>query len=101
MAVRAEVAAASGDDDALDRGVTSPARLAGPLVDAELRKVSSRLALNVDVVAKAGALASDGLAKDLLDRAAQAGRGFDGNASRRRERMQTSQIERLIGINVP
>jgi len=68
LAARTEVAAASGDDDAPDRPATTPARLAGALVNAQERHVVAGAPLDVNIIAKTGALKLDGVLENFPHR---------------------------------
>ena len=66
-ALRAVVAAAASDHDALDRSLAHEARFAFAAIDAVLKLEKSCFALGIDVVGDGGAAESDRLPQDFFD----------------------------------
>ena len=91
LASRTEVTAASADNEALDWGMTSPARLARSLVDAKFGEEISRSAFNVDVVAKAGPLKLDGPLENPLHGLQEAARITGGKPAALRKGVQARE----------
>jgi len=101
LAFGAEVAAAPGNDHALDGLAASPAGLACPLVNAKLGKEISRPAFNVNIIAEACALKSDGAFQYALHRSQQAVCVTRGYPTRLSKRVQPREVESFVGVNVP
>jgi len=94
------MAATPGDDDAPDGAAAAAAGLAGALVDAQARLEIAGAALDVHVVAEAGALELDGMVQDFSDRPKKAAGFPRGNPCGLRQRMDAGHKERLISIDV-
>ena len=93
LATRAEVAAAPRDHDAPDRPATTTAGFAGTLVNAQALGVIAGAALDVHVVAEAGALELHGVLQDFPDRLEKAAGIPGGNPARLRQRMDAGHKE--------
>jgi hypothetical protein len=100
LALGAKVAAASGDDQALDGPAASAARFAGALVNAKLGKEISGPAFDVNVIPKAGALEFDGALEHFLNGAEQGAGLARVEPAGRGERVQARQEESFVRIDI-
>lgn len=100
LAARAKMTGAAGDDHALDRRLAVAAGLAFAPINLQPHGEISPPALQVNVVAKAGALQINGAVKHPAHRPIKPSRRFGGNSSWLRERMDARAVKRLIGVNI-
>jgi len=98
--MRAEVAAATADYQALNRPAAAATRFTGPLIDAEAGQEIARAAFGVHVVTDACASQNHGAVKNSLYGLMQAASGGQRKTSRRRQRMNPRRKESLVGIDV-
>ena len=100
LAFGTEVAAAAAHHDPADRAAAPATSLAGPLIDAQPGQEISGAALNVDVVAEAGALKLDRALQDLLHRPVQATGSLGGEPARLGQGMNPRFEERFVRVDV-